>query len=143
MAVTRFQDLIAWQKARVLARDVYLTTRTGQFARDFGLSSQIQRSAVSVMANIAEGFNRNRPAEFQRFLEFSLGSAAEVSSHLYVALDIGYIDQGKFDDLFGQANDVARILNRLRAAAGARSDARQAPPERPRGTRDEGQGTSP
>jgi four helix bundle protein len=65
-AATEFEELIAWQKARELTRAVYEVTRKGCFARDFGLASQIQRASVSIMANIAEGFERNRSSEFHQ-----------------------------------------------------------------------------
>ncbi len=68
MSVQRFEDLVAWQKARAMTHDIYLATRKGPFARDFGLSSQIQRASVSVMSNIAEGFERGNRGEFHQFL---------------------------------------------------------------------------
>ncbi|MBI2766571.1 MAG: four helix bundle protein [Chloroflexi bacterium] len=115
-SVRRFEDLIAWQKARALTKSVYLVTREGRFARDFGLSSQIQRSAVSVMANIAEGFERNRKAEFHQFLSTAKASCAEVRSHLYVALDVGYLDEPTFWSLLKQAEEVSRVVGGLRAS---------------------------
>ncbi len=89
MAVTRFEELIVWQKARTFARDVYIISKEPEFARDFDLVRQVRRSAVSVMANVAEAFERNRPMEFLRYIDISRGSAAEPLSHLYVALDVG------------------------------------------------------
>jgi len=80
----RFEDLIAWQKARSLTSVVYQATRQARFAKDFGLSAQLQRAAVSVMANIAEGFERNRFAEFHQFLSVAKAPCAEIRSHLYV-----------------------------------------------------------
>jgi four helix bundle protein len=84
----RFEDLIAWQKARLLTKSIYEITQQGAFARDFGLSSQIQRAAVSVMSNIAEGFERRSLNEFHHFLLVAKASCAEVRSQLYVAFDI-------------------------------------------------------
>lgn len=110
MAVTRFQDLIAWQKARVLTTEVYRSTREGQFARDWGLASQIQRSSVSIMANIAEGFERNRRSELLRALDIAKGSCSEVMSHLYVAHDVGYLDAHRFEILQARCAEVGRIL---------------------------------
>src|SRR5688572_32395151 len=75
--IQRFEDLIAWQKARALARDVYLLTRDEAFRKDFGLASQIQRAAVSVMANLAEGYERRRRVEFHRYVEIAKASCAE------------------------------------------------------------------
>jgi four helix bundle protein len=110
VTIERFEDLIAWQKARVLTREVYVATRSDDFRRDFGLASQIQRSAVSVMANLAEGFERRRRTEFFRYVEMAKGSCAEVSSHLYVALDVGYIVQPDFERLTALTTELQRIL---------------------------------
>jgi len=95
--IERFEDLIAWQKARALTKEIYQMTREGSFARDFGLSGQIQRAAVSIMSNIAEGFERGGRGEFHQFLSTAKGSCAEVRSQLYVAFEIGYLDQSKFN----------------------------------------------
>ena len=115
-AIERFEDLIAWQKARELTREVYRVTREGDFAKDWGLSGQIQRAAVSVMSNVAEGFERKRPKEFFHFLTIAKASCAEVRSQLYVALDIGYLHHGAFNALFAQAEEIGRILGGLRAS---------------------------
>jgi four helix bundle protein len=92
MPASRFEDLVVWQKAKVLCVDVYRVTAEGRFARDFGLRDQIQRASVSVMSNIAEGFERSGSAEFARFLSIARGSAAEVKSQLYLAEELGYVD---------------------------------------------------
>jgi four helix bundle protein len=113
--VNRFENLVAWQKARELTREVYKATRQESFARDFGLSGQIQRAAVSIMANIAEGFERNRGAEFHQFLSVAKASCAELRSHLYVALDVGYMNQSVFDELAALAEEVGRIVGGLRS----------------------------
>jgi four helix bundle protein len=89
--IKRIEDLQAWQEARRLVRDVYRISREGALARDFGLRDQIQRAAVSVMANVAEGFDCESHIEFARFLGFARRSSVEVQSLLYVALDTGYI----------------------------------------------------
>jgi four helix bundle protein len=112
--VERFEDLIAWQRARLLTQTVYSMTKERTFAKDIGLSSQIQRAAVSIMANIAEGFERNRPGEFHQFLSVAKGSCAEVRSHLYAALDAGYLEQDRFTELLIQAEEVGRIIGGLR-----------------------------
>jgi four helix bundle protein len=114
--VERFEDLVAWQKARALTCGIYQMTRQGAFAKDFGLGNQIQRAAVSVMSNIAEGFERGSRGEFHQFLSIAKSSCAELRSQLYVALDIGYIDQQHFDRLLAEAEEVARIVGGLRAA---------------------------
>jgi four helix bundle protein len=114
--ITRFEDLIAWQKARTLTSAIYRATGDGAIARDFGLRDQMRRAAVSVMSNIAEGFERNRPNEFHQFLSVAKGSNGELRSQLYVALDVGYWDQEKFAMLFGQVCESGRIVNGLRMA---------------------------
>ncbi|MFZ0945703.1 MAG: four helix bundle protein [Syntrophobacteraceae bacterium] len=114
--VERFEDLIAWQKARGLARAIYEVTRNGDFAKDYGLSGQIQRAAVSIMSNIAERFERGGRGEFHQFLAIAKASCAEVRSQLYVALDAGYLDKGSFDPLIQQAEEVARIVGGLRSS---------------------------
>ena len=114
--IERFEDLIAWQKARVLAQAVYKMTREHMFAKDIGLSGQVQRAAVSIMANIAEGFERNRSGEFHQFLSVAKGSCAEVRSHLYAAHDAGYLDNDHFAELLVQAEEVGRIIGGLRVS---------------------------
>ena len=91
-----FEDLIAWQKARALTKAIYGVTRKELFVRDFGLSNQIQRASVSIMANVAEGFARKNPNEFYHFTNIAKSSCSEVQSHLYVALDCGYIMDAEF-----------------------------------------------
>ena len=113
--IRNFQDLIAWQKARILTAKIYRITAEGALARDFGLKDQIRRAAVSVMSNIAEGFERGRPTEFHQFLSIAKGSCAELRSQLYVAVDAGYLKQDDFDALLDTAVEVARIIGGLRA----------------------------
>lgn len=114
--VQRFEDLIAWQEARELARSIYRVSRHEAFAKDFGLASQIQRAAVSVMSNLAEGFERGGDGDFHRFLVVAKASCAEVRSQLYLALDVGYLEQAEFDQLQAQAREVARLIGGLRAS---------------------------
>jgi len=113
---TRFEEIVAWQRARELARDIYALTRTRDFDRDFSLARQMQRAAVSVMANVAEGFDRHGSTEFHRFVTISRGSCSELRSHLYVALDVGYIASDEFERLFALASEVDRLLRALRAS---------------------------
>ena len=113
--VTRFEDLIAWQRARSLTRLVYLATRNEAFHRDRDLAWQIQRASVSVMANLAEGFERGRPTEFHQFASTAKASCAEVRSHLYVALDTGCLERQSFDQLMSIAQEVGRLTGGLRA----------------------------
>ena len=104
--IERFEDLTAWQKARELTRLIYQVSQQGAFTKDFGLSGQIQRAAVSVMSNIAEGFERGSRKDFYRFLSIAKASCAEVRSQLYIAHDIGYLDQTKLKMLLGLAEEV-------------------------------------
>ena len=120
--VERFEDLIAWQKARQLTRLVYQVTSRGNFGKDFGLRDQIRRSAISVMSNIAEGFDRAGRAEFHQFLVIAKGSSAEVRSQLYVAFDAGYLAESEFKDLFALADEISRIINGLRASVQKQRD---------------------
>jgi four helix bundle protein len=115
-AIRRFEDVIAWQKARVLTQEIYRITRTGPFALDYGLARQIRGAAVSVMANVAEGFERSGRRELSQFIAISKSSCGEVLSHLYVALDAGYLSVADFDQLKAQTKEVARILGGLRVA---------------------------
>ncbi len=112
----KFEDLIAWQKARDLTREIYLATQKGRFSKDFGLFGQIQRAAVSMMSNIAEGFERYGYGEFHQFLSVAKASCGELRSHLYVAFDIGYLDQGDFQRLLSKAEEVGRIIGGLRSS---------------------------
>ena len=114
--IQRFEDLIAWQKARELTRAIYEVSRHGAFAKDYGLSGQIQRAAVSIMSNLAEGFERGGRGEFHQFLSTAKASCAEVRSQLYVALDVGYLDKPAFDRLMQKVIEVGRIVRGLRAS---------------------------
>ncbi len=133
--VTRFEDLIAWQKALGLTVAVYETPRRGPFRRDFGLSSQVQRAAVSIPSNIAEGFERGGRAEFHQFLSTAKRSCGELRSQLYVASRIGYIDLAGFKQLLGQAEEVARIIGGLRSAVQRQRDSQRARGSTPRSRR--------
>jgi four helix bundle protein len=114
--VKRFEDLIAWQKARVLTKAIYEVTRQSAFSKDFGLSGQIQRAAVSIMSNVAEGFERGKRGEFHQFLSIAKSSCAELRSQLYVAFDAGYLNKELFQKLLTQSEEVGRILGGLRLA---------------------------
>ncbi len=108
--IDTFEQLIAWQKARNLAREIDKMTKEPPFARDFALAGQLQRSAVSVMANIAEGFERNRLAEFHQFLSVAKSSCGERRSHVYVALDVGYVTKSEFERVHKLAEEVGRVV---------------------------------
>jgi len=111
--VEQFEDLVAWQKARVLTQGVYAVTKKEAFSRDFALRDQIRRAAISVMSNIAEGFDRRSRPEFRQFLYIARASCAEVRCQLYIALDNHYIDNARFDTLADQASEVSRIIGGL------------------------------
>lgn len=114
--VERFEDLIAWQKARELTKAIYAVTQRGTFARNYGLTGQIQRASVSVMSNLAEGFERGGDGDFHCFLVLAKASCAEVRSQLYVALDTGYLNATQFNRLQALAQEVARLIGGLRAS---------------------------
>ena len=111
-----FEDLIAWQKARVLTRMIYKETINGKLRHDYGVRDQIRRASVSVMSNIAEGFERGSKREFHQFLVIAKASCAEVRAQLYVAYDADFISRERFDELYELANEVARIIGGLRAS---------------------------
>ena len=112
--IKRFEDILAWQEARKLVREIYEITRGGAFAKDFGLRDQIQRASVSVMTNIAEGFDCDSHVEFARFLGIARRSAVEVQSLLYIALDIGYITEETFKGEYSQAEKTKAIIGGLK-----------------------------
>ncbi|MGH2353723.1 MAG: four helix bundle protein [Chloroflexota bacterium] len=114
--IERFEDFVAWQRARLLTAHIYRITASESLARDFSLRDQMRRAAVSIMSNIAEGFERGRDAEFHHFLSIAKASCAEVRSQLYVALDAGYICQDDFDTLLVDAEEVGRVIGGLRAS---------------------------
>jgi len=109
--IKNFEDLLAWQKARELAGNVYELTRQDKFSRDFGLRDQIQRAASSVMHNIAEGFESGSDPEVVRFLKMARRSAGEVQSELYLALDISYITEEELKKTYALATEVKRLIN--------------------------------
>ena len=106
-----FEDIEAWKKARILANSIYDLTEKPKFARDFGLRDQIQRSAVSVMSNIAEGFETQSDRHFISYLFRAKASAAEVRSHLYIAFDRQYILQTEFDSVLKIALETSRLIS--------------------------------
>ena len=109
--IKRFEDIGAWQKARELSRIVYAMTNHSGFSRDYGLRDQIRRATVSIMSNIAEGYERDSgDRDFRHFLSLAKGSAGEVRSQLYVALDAGYITQQEFTETSALVAEVSRML---------------------------------
>ena len=108
-----FEDIIAWQKARILVKSIYSLTKKEAFSRDFELKSQIRRAAVSVMSNIAEGHERSGRKEFIQYLSIAKGSASEVTSLLYVALDECYISDEEFTSTSSLAREITVIIASL------------------------------
>ena len=106
----RFEDILAWQKGRVLVRQLYLLSAKEDFGKDFELRNQLRRSAISIVANIAEGQGRRTDKDFANFLNMSLGSIAETKSHLYLALDLAYISQNHFDELYEKLDEIGRMV---------------------------------
>jgi len=108
--VQKFEDIQAWQEARTLVKMVYQLTNKDKFSKDFGMRDQIRRASVSVMNNIAEGFDCESKIEFSRFLGIARRSAVEVQSMLYAALDVEYIDQNEFDIHYEQARKTKALV---------------------------------
>jgi four helix bundle protein len=122
--IRRFEDVRAWQTARELTRQVYAVSNKGAFGRDFGLRDQMRRAAVSIMSNVAEGFESDTQRQFIKFLGHAKASAGEVRAQLYVALDAGYVTEEEFKVLFDQADKVSRQLSRFIGYLKSHSDTR-------------------
>ena len=111
--IKRFTEIVAWQKGRELVNEIYRLTRAGAVAIDWGLKDQIQRAAVSICSNIAEGFERSGNKEFSHYLWIAKGSTGEVASQLYHAKDNGYIEDDMFDDLQERLKLISAMLYNL------------------------------
>jgi|ERR1035437_1335781 four helix bundle protein len=109
--IERFEDIEAWKLARKATRRVYEVSSSGEFGRDFALVNQIRRACISVMSNIAEGFERDGNKEFLQFLSVAKGSCGEVRSQLYIALDQNYLDQRTFDELVLVLIETSRVIS--------------------------------
>jgi len=110
MAIKRFEDIKAWQLARKLVREVYALTVEEKRKVAPGLKDQMRRAAVSAMANIAEGFERNSKKEFIQFLYIAKGSVGEVRSHMYSALDLEFFSKEDFDKIFLLSEEISKII---------------------------------
>lgn len=110
---TNFESIEAWAKARELTKEIYAISATGSFSRDFALRDQIRRASISVMSNIAEGFERGGTREFNQFLSIAKGSVGEVKSQVFVAMDQHYIDSEQAERLLGQATEIGRMIGGL------------------------------
>ena len=111
--IRQFEDIEAWQKARELAKRIYQVTATGEFSRDFGLKDQMRGAGVSILSNIAEGFERGGDKEFVQFIAVAKGSSAEVRAQLYVALDQGYVNQETFEYVSEYATQISKMVSGL------------------------------
>lgn len=110
MMIERFEDLEVWQLSRKLVKDVYKLTSYGKFQKDFNLSQHMQKTSVSVMSNIAEGFERQSKKEFIRFLYTAKGSCGELRSQLYVAFDLTYIEENGFNEIISLAELISKSI---------------------------------
>jgi len=110
MKAEKFEDLICWQKAKDLA---VITYKSFEKNRDLNFKGQIQRAVISISNNIAEGFERKSNKEFNQFLYIAKGSCGEVRSMLHIALELGYVSQTQFDDLYNRSVEISKILSGL------------------------------
>ena len=113
MKFERFEEMPVWQNARSMTKTIYSLTSKGQFNKDYGLRDQMQRAAVSVMSNIAEGYERHTKKEFAAFLYHAKGSIGELRSQLYVSLDLGYIGEKEFEEAYAASVSIAKQLSGL------------------------------
>lgn len=111
--VKTFQDLEVWKKARILTQEVYSVTKKGGFAKDYALRDQLRNACISIMANIAEGFERGGNKEFSQFLSIAKASAGEACSHLCIALDQAYLTKDEFEIMNGMAQEIGRMTKGL------------------------------
>lgn len=105
-----FEEIEAWQKAREITKEIYFVTSEGEIAKDFVLKDQLRRASLSIMANIAEGFERGGNREFRQFLAMAKGSAGELKALLYTALDVGLMTQKQFQHLKDLTEQISRLL---------------------------------
>jgi four helix bundle protein len=133
VAISQFEDIETWKEARVLTSEIYRHTTKAPFSKDYGLRNQIQTAAVSIMANIAEGFDSGSTREFRRFLGYARRSSSEVRSHLYVALDQKYLTPAEFDRLLRRCISAKSLIcGFIRYLQGAAAHARTSKPDKPR-----------
>jgi len=111
MKIERFEDIEVWKLSRIFINDIYKITDIDKFRKDFELLRQIRKASVSIISNIAEGFERKSNNELMHFLFIAKGSAGEVRSQLYVAKDIGYINEEEFEKLFQKIELISKSLS--------------------------------
>ena len=112
--IQRFEDLIVFQKAMALSKEIYRITSDGKFSKDWGLRDQIRRASVSILSNIAEGFGKYSNPEFKKYLAIANGSSFEVRAQLHLARELGYIDDLEAVGLIKMCEDVSRMMAALR-----------------------------
>jgi four helix bundle protein len=110
--IESFEDLRVWQNGMSLVKQIYVITNEGKLSKDFGLRDQLRRASVSVPTNIAEGFERSSRKEYLNFLNFAKGSVGEVRSLLRVAVEVGYIEQSTYSQLYDRAIELSRMLSK-------------------------------
>jgi len=118
-----YRDLLVWQKAKVLAVEIYRNTQDFPSAEKYGLTNQLRRAGVSVASNIAEGQGRLTKGEFRQFLGHARGSVLELDTQLAIALELAYLSQAQYDDLERKSYEVLGLLNRLLASLRTSHDA--------------------
>jgi len=111
--IEKFEDIEAWKAAREITNLIYQVSSNGNFGKDFALVNQIRRASISIISNIAEGFERNGDREFIQFLTIAKGSCGEVRAQLYIALDQNYIDEKQFIFITGKLIEISRMLSGL------------------------------
>ena len=113
MRIEKFEEIESWKLARELTKEIYRVTKLNHLSKDFGLKDQIQRASVSIMSNIAEGFDSGSDKSFINFLKYSYRSASEVQSLLYVVLDQDLITKSKFESLYEKCRDIKNLIGGL------------------------------
>ena len=111
--IEKFEDIESWKLAREITKLIYMASSAGNFSRDFALVNQIRRASISILSNIAEGFERGGNKEFLQFLAIAKGSCGEVRAQLYVALDQNYVDKNQFEEISGKLLETNRIISGL------------------------------
>lgn len=113
MKISRFEELPVWKDARNLTKEVYRITNTGDFSKDYRLKDQVRSSSVSMMSNIAEGFESQTTKQFIRYLYIAKGSCGEFRSQLYVSLDVGYLNEATANKLIAEAESISKQFSGL------------------------------
>ena len=113
MKINKFEEIEAWQKSREIVNSIYKMSNKSSFFKDFALRGQIRRAAISIPSNIAEGFSRKSNKEFIQYLFIAKGSAAEIQTQLYLALDQKYITQEEFNKLYEDLEVVSKQISKF------------------------------